>query len=185
MGSRLGIDPVTTLNLGVYDIEYAATFRAELARGRGKKRTLSAALQSYAGSKTTGQVAEWLENRYGIMRTFYEHESGRVVIPAIEHAVRGALIDILNGRTGVINVPDRAMQIIKAAFDESLSLRKYDQWIGPPRVPTKPAQGFVKHRHKDLGKAARRKDIAAGGQGVRPSFIDTGLYQTSFRAWMS
>ena len=60
---------------------------------------------------------------------------------------------------------------IENRFKQFLSLREVEK-LGIPGVPTKAALAGVSHRFK--GKKG----------GRRPSFIDTGLYQASFKAWI-
>jgi hypothetical protein len=76
-------------------------------------------------------------------------------------------------------MPAEAMSHIGEAFKDSISLKKYDEWIGGNKVPTKASlptakrPGGISHRFK-----------SGHTKGARPSFRNTGLYQSSFAAWM-
>jgi hypothetical protein len=61
---------------------------------------------------------------------------------------------------------------IEAKFRQNLSSRKYDGVI--PGVPTTAAQRGISHLQQR--PYAKRSS--------RPSFVDTGMYQRSFRAWV-
>jgi hypothetical protein len=166
-----------TLNLGVHEIAYAAQFAEHVTMsGKARKRpkVFSAAQKAYGAGKTTGQVAEFLEDRYGIMRAFYDHRGGRIAVLGLETATRNAILNMMMGQPGAIDVTAETMQNLATEFKKSLSERRYDQWINAGRVPTKAALAGVSHRFKFPYK--KRPE--------RPSFIDTGMYQSSFVAWM-
>jgi hypothetical protein len=162
---------MATLNLGVREMPYAAVFSRAARVPKG--RTVSRAQMAYgAGGKTTGEVAKILEARYGVMRAFFDMEKEKTVIPAISQSVKGALISLMNNQPGKIDIFASGMERIQAGFKESLSMRRYDGLL--KGVPTAASLRGVSHRFKQ--PYARR--------GSRPSFIDTGLYQSSFVAWM-
>lgn len=153
------------LVLGVHDIPYAAQFRAGSAR-RGKSK----AQQGYGRNRTTGDVAEILEAKYHVMKTFTEM-AGSGIARAIEKSVTGSIINVVNGQPGPIVIEAQALSDIETAFKRSLSAKAYDGII--QGVPTQASLGGVSHRFKR--PYARRPS--------RPSFINTGLYQSSFAAW--
>jgi hypothetical protein len=66
-----------------------------------------------------------------------------------------------------------AGQNIENAFRQFLSLKEMDK-LGVPGVPTQAALEGRSKRFKS-GK----------GPAPRPSFIDTGQYQSTFRAWVA
>jgi hypothetical protein len=156
---------MTTLVLGVHDIAYGAQFSSG-----GSRRSKSRAQAAYGKGKTTGDIAQILEARYGIMRTFYEMNKTDIA-SALEKSMVGSVINIVNGQPGPIKADAQAMSDIEMAFKQSLSMRAYDGVI--KGVPTKASLGGVSSRFKQPG--ARRP--------ARPSFINTGLYQSSFTAW--
>jgi hypothetical protein len=158
---------MTTLVLGVHDMAYAAQFHASTG---ARKKGVSKAQAAYGKGQTTGDVAQILEARYGIMRTFFDMNRDDIV-RAVERSMVGSVINIVNGQPGPIAPEAQAMSDIETAFKQSLSNRAYDGAI--KNVPTQAAERGVSHRFKK--PYARRAS--------RPSFIDTGLYQSSFTAW--
>lgn len=137
---------MTTLHLGVLDMPYAR-----------------------AGSKTTFDVAQILETRYGLMQAFLDMHAP-VIAYEVENSLRGAIETVMMGGRGQPFAS--ATEQIEVLFREALSMQSYDFRV--PGVPTQAALAGVRHRFK---RAYVRRD-------PRPSFIDTGLYQRSFRAWV-
>jgi hypothetical protein len=178
---------MTTLNLGVYDVPYAV----DVTFGRASRRyTVTRAQRGYGTNKTTGLIAEVLEGRYGIMRAFYENRKNEVIIPAVVDAVRGSAINVMMGQPGPIDVTAEAMSTIEASFKESLSMNRYDQWIprgGQFPIPTL-ASGRNTRSNFGTGRSVRFKGgwhLFKGRKASRPSFINSGLYQSVFAAWMT
>ena len=127
----------------------------------------------YKGSEgqSTGDVAETLEAQYSIMQTFFEVH-GQEIADALAEAAVGSLENILMGAP-VANHPFIAGETeIQRMFGQFLDLKEMDGRAAG--VPTRAALNGVNHRMKD--PFAKRAE--------RPSFIDTGLYQSSFRAWV-
>lgn len=138
------------LHLGVVDVPYLAK-----------------------GSTTTGDVAEILERRYGIMATFYEVNQDQIV-QLLEEAMGSKLETLLlGGPTGERLFSDADFDGINELFRAFLDQRGMDGRA--PGVPTAAALAGVDHRL--LHPYARSNP-------ARPSFIDTGQYQASFRAWV-
>jgi hypothetical protein len=159
---------MNTLHLGVHDIAYAAQFTPPPTK---PGRSFSKAQTAYGTGKTTGDIAKILEARYGVMAAFWGLEKSNI-IDNLETSMAKAIKNILLGQPGVIEPTAEAMEKIKANFKRSLSQRRFDGLIRG--VPTMAAQRGVSHRFK--------KPYAL--RASRPSFIDTGLYQSSFTAWM-
>jgi hypothetical protein len=155
------------LVLGVHDMAYAAQFHNKAGK---VKRGMSKAQAAYGKGKSTGDIAQILEAKYHIMRTFYEMNA-RDIASAVEKSMVGSVINMVNGQPGPIKPDAQAMSDIETAFKESLSMRAYDGVI--KGVPTAASLGGVSHRFKR--PYAKRP--------ARPSFINTGLYQSSFTAW--
>jgi hypothetical protein len=140
------------LHLGVAVLPY---------RSKGKK----------AGALTTGDVAGFLEAKYGLMAAFYRvHQSD--VAKAIENSLGGALESLLMGQT--IDPWGRAMQAIQQEFKDFISSKEAER-VGIPGTPTKAALAGVN---------PRLKHPYARGNARRPSFRASGMYMNSFRAWM-
>jgi hypothetical protein len=142
------------LHLGVLDIAYNEP------PSKGKAGS--------SGVQTTGDVATWLENKYGVMAFFVEKHQEDIA-DAMADAVAGAFETLQMGGPPSSDLYGSGTNAIEALFKNFLTMREMD---GQPGVPTLAA---LKGRSKRF----------AGGRGpVRPSFIDTGLYQDSFKAWV-
>jgi hypothetical protein len=134
---------------------------------------MSRAQQAYGEGKTTTDVAADLEARYKIVETFWETEEDNFV-EVIEEAFADDIENVMQmgqvPKTGGIS--DKETDKIEKKFMQNLQSRKYDGVL--PGVPTTAAQRGVSHLHRH--PYAKR--------APRPSFIDTGMYQRSFRAWV-
>jgi hypothetical protein len=119
---------------------------------------------------TTGDVAEWLESKYSVMDNFaWLH--GDDIAESLANSAAGALETLLMG--GVVKNPlARAESEIQARFGEYLEKEEI-KFTGQKGVPTQAAIDGVRTRLKKKTRAGRR-----------PSFIDTGLYKSSFKAWV-
>jgi len=120
---------------------------------------------------TTGDIAEFLEHRYGIMNAFLRVH-GDDVMDAVEESLLGALEALAMKQ--VVDPWGRGMQAIEREFRDFISSREAER-VGIPGTPTKAALRGVSHRllHPYARSNARR-----------PSFRDTGPYMNSFRAWV-
>jgi hypothetical protein len=158
--------PGLTIHLGVTEMPYSAAYTPQAKKLKPGHRKQQAA---YAKGKTTGDIAEILESKYGIMHYFAAKYMPEI-IKAVETAYAGAVKNMMAG--GTVTVPSaQAMSTIERQFKNFLAMKEMDGQTG---VPTAASLRGVSHRFKK--PYARRAS--------RPSFIDTGLYQASFRAWM-
>lgn len=124
------------------------------------------------GLKTTGDVAEILEDRYHIMETFFElHENA--IASMLTKSVEEAIQSIHAGAPGYIDPHLEGLSELEHEFKDFLSMRGMDA-TATPGVPTRAATRGVSHRF--LHPYAKHPS--------RPSFIDTGLYQANFHAWV-
>lgn len=121
------------------------------------------------GGSTTGDVAEILEAKYGIMSAFMERH-GQQISGLIEDSLVGAMENMLLAGPGTADPLAVAESKIEHLFKEFLSTGEIEQ-MGIPGVPTKAAL---------KGRSLRLK-IKRGAP--RPSFIDSGKYEDTFRAW--
>lgn len=170
----------TTLHLGVVDVGYSDAPIAP-ARAKSNKATLrrlnsknppQAPRTGSNSFKTTGDVAEILEAKYHVMQIFFNlHQD--FIVGELEASLEGALQNLSLGAPRSISISAEAESAIENQFRQFLALREMDG-LGYPGVPTKASLRGVSHRFAH--PYARRAS--------RPSFIDTGLYQASFRAWM-
>ena len=156
---------MTTLHLGVIDLPYAdqASYK-ELKVGKPKVKA--------GGSMTTGEVADILEDRYHVMEIFYEiHEEK--IIDGLRSSYEGAMENILMGAPVAQDPAADAVSGIENDFRTFLTSGEIEK-LGIPGVPTQAAKDGVSFRFKR--PYAKRKP--------RPSFVNTGLYEASFRAWV-
>lgn len=135
------------------------------------------------GTKTTGDVAGYLEDEYHVMRTFleiYEDQIGEFLADAmvgeIEALAQGKPVTIF-GKDVDTQLGDRVISgvsvngKIEEAFRNFLDSREWRQTSGQT---VDAAEQGVKHSKKQ--PYAKR--------GARAEFFDTGLYSASFRAWI-
>lgn len=126
---------------------------------------------SYAtGDKSTGDVAEILEGKYHIMEIFYQQHKEDIAAD-LEKAISGALENMMAGAPPSNKPFGSAEGVIEDRFRRFLSEAEMDR-LGYPGVPTGAALSGVNHRTK-IKKGA-----------PRPSFIDTGLYESSMVCWI-
>lgn len=166
------------LSFGVIDVPYADSSYRPVTRKQSATQRVGAARRGNAAAPatssqhmTTGDVAEILEAKYHIMETFYElHEDE--IDDLLANSI-GDAIETLWTTNGESQGNDPTLQgtgDIESKFKDFLSMRGMDA-TATPGVPTMAAMKGVNHRM--LHPYAKR--------GSRPSFIDTGLYQSSIK----
>lgn len=148
------------LHLGVVDIPYAGAPSA------------NAPFKPFSGVTTTGDVATWLENKYHVMEIFY-HANEDMIVNAITDSYENTLRNMFAGSPVPNNPLKEAEAKITARFKDFLSRAEIEA-LGIPGVPTGAAKMGINHRFKHPYAKANPR---------RPSFIDTGLYQSTFVAW--
>lgn len=124
----------------------------------------------------TGEVATKLERNYGIMKFFFNAHQDEVAL-MLEDSFAGSLANALMGApkqadTALFN---QACSKIETKFKMFLSQKEMDGKIAG--VPTKASLMGYSGRFKDSKNRKKKR-------GPRPSFIDTGLYQASFKSWV-
>jgi hypothetical protein len=152
-----------TLHLGVL----VQPYRSVTAWRRRKKYNPG---PSY-GALTTADVAQFLENRYGVMAAFYRMHTKDVaqeVVQSLEKALESLLM------RQPVDLWGRATQRIETMFRDFISTQEAER-AGIPGTPTKAALRGVNHR---------LAHPYAKGNARRPSFRDTGLYVGSFKSWV-
>ena len=134
------------------------------------------------GANTTGEVAEILEDKYHVMRIFFEEHEEK-----IGEALAKSMSDQLSERMAGIDRPltlGDATFRIESLFRDFLDSNEI-QNILPERIQ---AADEGRTTRKKLGKEAaglvgkRPKHVE---RTPRPAFIDSGLYQATFRSWMT
>lgn len=124
----------------------------------------------YDEGASTGSVAEELEDNYGVMAGFVELHIADVA-NAVTDSLAGSLESLMMGAPLRANPLDGAMSKIEQGFRTYLDQEEIAK-LGRDGVPTKAAIE---------GKSTRFKRKFGPR---RPSFIDSGLYQSSFKAWV-
>jgi hypothetical protein len=122
------------------------------------------------GTQTTGDVAEILEDKYHVMQVFYEQHKEDVAVD-LEKSLSGQLENMMAGSPPPNKPFGSAESAIEDRFKRFLGEAEMDA-LGYPGVPTSAALRGVSHR----------MNIKKGPP--RPSFIDTGLYQSSMVCWI-
>lgn len=122
---------------------------------------------------STGSVAEILEAKYHIMEVFYELHQQEIA-DALTNGIQGSLETLL--MSGKANPRDLlnssgTSQIVDL-FHQFLLSGEVEK-MGIPGVPTKAAIDRKSSRFKKKR-----------GPNKRPSFVDTGTYESSFQAWL-
>ena len=119
------------------------------------------------GAITTGEVGAILEDKYHVMRVFYETYQ-RKIVEAVAQEMQARLNAMLEGNPNAV-VGEIMIDAIHAMFSNYLDLDEWQQITGQVIMA---AQGGMNYRKKSKKSNAR------------PAFIDTGLYQRSMRAWL-
>lgn len=140
---------------------------------------------SAGGATTTGEVATILEDRYHVMTTFYDSRQEKIA-----DWLAGSVADAIENlvATGRNVAPTfEAEQQIETEFREFLSRNEMASMLAtltPSELAyfTDSTGGFTGAASRGVNH--RMKHPYAKANKARPAFIDTGLYQASFRAWI-
>ncbi|WP_427026618.1 hypothetical protein ACNF0X_18975 [Enterobacter asburiae] len=119
---------------------------------------------------TTGDVAEYLEEKYQIMQTFFDRYSKDIA----DLMAKDMAEQLENLIAGFPPQSDPFRQSMSQIHDLFVGFLDNAEMNGLPGVPTKRALEGISKRFKS-GK----------GPKPRPSFIDTGTYQGAMCAWVS
>lgn len=136
---------------------------------RGKKAKPPPVSKGSEEPTTTDRVAAILEEKYGIYAAFFEQNQDHIQA-AMVHSAEGALEDLFAG-SPVTDPFGEAGDEIAAGFRQWLMQGEIEK-MGIPGVPT---QASIERR------SLRFKDKK--GPNVRPSFVDTGLFEASAKVW--
>lgn len=156
---------MTELVLGVIELPYAddASYRAAKTRKPKSKPE---------GSKTTGDIAEILEEKYHLMQNYFDLDHSQIIEKLID-SYEGALESLFMGAPATHDPAGDATGYIEDRFKRFISERTVEN-MGIPGTPTLAAQEGHSHRFKQPYKR----------RSPRPSFLDTGLYIGLFKAWI-
>lgn len=165
------------LHLGVLDVAYSD------ASHQGEAAT------------TTGEVAKKLEERYGVMETFYDTRKQKIA-DYLAQDMAHSLEDILKGKPIAASQTSAftnryhginteysssslsygADQRIEAEFRSFIFTDEMQKIsIAQTGAPVSAAAAS--------GRSSRKKAPTSKKNKARPAFVDTGLYVASFRAW--
>lgn len=125
-------------------------------------------------SVTTADVGRFLEARYGVLGRFFELHKDQFADDLAE-SVAKALENIMAGAPPGIDPFASAVQDIEQQFRLFIQFEDITETRGPGKVPT---QASLDRRIKFK---RRRKGMTRGSV----SFVETGLWSTSFKAWVS
>lgn len=176
---------MTTLYLGVDEIPYAPPGAREPPKRKRKggarparRRSKQDDVRAFLGlpksaMPTTGDVATFLEAKYHIIEIFFEQNAQRIADAAAD-SYAGAIESLVMGAPVSLDPFGTVAGKIKQWFTEFLVNEELAK-LGVPGVPTAAARKGVSHR---------KKHATAKSNAPRPSFIDTGLYEAAFRAWV-
>lgn len=171
----------TVLTFGVIDVPYsvrvpeqARRVRVRTVRGDGKDKAPRSSSAAPSGGETTGDVAEILEAQYSVMEYFFTvHETQ--IMEALEDGM-GLTMEALSLGHPVPEDPfAEAMGKIEQMFREYLDRSEVLGLLGSG-PGTAAGRAGVNHR---------LKHPYAKGNPSRPPFINTGLFQSSFKAWVA
>lgn len=124
-----------------------------------------------SGEQTTGFVAEILEGKYHVMEQFFQNNQEKIA-GALENGAAGALETLIAGGPVQSNPFAEATSSIEHSFKDWLARGEIER-LGYPGLPT---QAAIK------GRSLRRKSKKGPR---RVSLIDTGLYASSIKVWIS
>lgn len=163
-----------TLHLGVIDMPYHNyESPGKIAQAKKGKANKPVKPKSDASTKTTGEVAEILEEKYGILDSFAFARLPDIA-KALEESIAGELETLLMGGHSGGHPFQSAETTITTMMKKFISAQEVEH-IGIEGVPTQAAKDGVNHRLKHPYAKANER---------RPSFMDTTLYWQSLRAWV-
>jgi len=158
------------IHLGVIDIPYQNPPSQKKIPQAKKGKANKPVHAVKPTEQTTGDVATWLENKYGVMERFVDlHQQD--ISHALEKSLAGALESLMMGAPATLSPLGSAMSEIETLFKFTYLDKEEIVKTGAPDVPTEAALKGINHRLKK-NKGDRR-----------PSFIDTGQYQSTMKAW--
>lgn len=154
------------LNLGVLDVSYAGSSGSNSAI-------------------TTSEVAKILEDRYSVMETFYESRKDKIGEWLAESV--GDAVDAVVFGDHVEPFLD-ATQRIESAFRDFLSADEMSKMLAG--LTESERDYFLSSTGGFNGASLRginhrKKHPFSKKNKARPAFVDTGLYRSSFRSWVS
>ncbi len=132
---------------------------------------------------STGDVAEFLEAKYDVMQHFADLHLDEIGV-SLEASVCESIKALLQGAPVTSNPYNQMTEDVRQMFNTYLDNEEIDE-IGVAGVPTQAALNGVRTALKKKKEIKNIKTYRSKTRGTRrPSFIDTGLYRNTFRAWV-
>ena len=132
---------------------------------------------------STGDVAEYLEQKYDVMGNFAALHMPEIV-ESVEVSVAEAIEALMGGAPASLNPFGGATEDIKQMFGTYLDNEEIAE-TGQAGVPTQAALDGVRTSLKKKKENKNVKTYRSRVRGTRrPSFVDTGMYRDSFKAWV-
>jgi len=151
------------INLGVTEMPYSY---GNLGKSKSGKERAS----------TTGDVAAILEDKYHIMAFFWNNHQDEI-IEKLSEGIQGAFETLLMGGPVTYSSALAAgASEVELLFQKMLDSKEMD--YKQPGIPTQASLLGISHRFKKKKSKNKKRKLT-----IRPSFIDTGLYENSFRCW--
>jgi hypothetical protein len=162
-----------TLHMGFINTPYtketimrpATSAKAEEKRQRRR---------SFPKTMTAEDVANILEGKYGIVETFsaiHEDEISNIILEGFAEIAERIFEDRGFTTATLRNLMKPNTKQVENMFRRFLDREEMNDMV--PGVPTKAARKGIRHGRGRITKSGTQ----------RPSFIDTGIYKASFRAW--
>jgi|SRR5215469_8277481 len=153
---------------------YPYSMQSSRTRAAISARPARGGFRGYGAGKTTQDVANELEVQYKIVETFVDMEED-FIIEIMETSLAEDVEKIVAslGAISEHGISTADTDRIEQRFREALTQRRFDGVI--PGVPTLSAMRGVSHL---LPQPYSRRNPS------RPSFVNTGLYRSAFRAWV-
>lgn len=139
---------------------------------------------------TTGSVGTQLEENYGLFSAFYNHEKDEIT-ELIGEDVNNAIASLIGGNGLPKSIFGDSTSTIDHLFKDFLSTQEAERVLAPGvnglPVPTKAALMGKSLRLKG-GKKLRKVKKGQEYENIygarRPSFIDSGVLEASFKSWV-
>lgn len=155
---------MTTLHLGVID-QYYTTPPPPTKSGKRRRR------KGRRIPTSTGDVAGYLENKYHVMETFFSFYEQRIG-DALAESIAGEMENLMMGAPPSPEPLAEGTSKIESMFKMFISTGEVER-VGITGVPTQASL------NRKAGKGR-----PYGTRGLT-SFIDSGLYEASFKSWVT
>jgi hypothetical protein len=120
------------------------------------------------GQENTGDVAEILEAKFGVMQTFADQNQDDIA-EMIANGLAGSLESIMAGAPPEFNVFGQAMSDIESRFVDYIDHEEHG----------------IQTKAKESPKGGARKKRQYKKASSKITFVDSGLYRGNFKAWVS